>query len=284
MKKYFLFIILICSTHLYAQKVVQVRGAKMTPTYLKISQIKNTDIWTEVVLEFSPVNEVGATLHEPNGKSPFVLKDRQGKEHLIVYQKGWDGPNPGGYGSIQLLANKSKTVSLFFNKINDLDNIESLNESNCEGNGCWFFKDIVLVDESAGVKISDASTLVYTATVDYDVVQDGQTGLRIILSFELRNLKDTNSFFEIRFQNENNDYLMSNNAAYSDDKEQILVRKNFKPGYLISGYSDIPFFVPNSAFDLPTGLHKLKFDIDLGADVMAELDHISLYTFDFTVK
>ena len=35
-------------------------------------------------------------------------------------------------------------------EIENIDDVYSLNESNCKGDGCWFFNDIALINESEG--------------------------------------------------------------------------------------------------------------------------------------
>ena len=284
MKKYSLLflIILICSTHLYAQKIVTVRGTKGVQDYIKITKVQNTDMWTEVVLEFNSTDVVNATLHEPTGKSPFMLKDRQGNEHILVYQRGWDGPNSGGYGSIEVAAGQNKNVSLFFNKIENIDDVYSLNESNCEGDGCWFFNDIALVNESEGSRGLRPGIKFYKTWIDYNVNENESKGMRIHTNFNTLNLNGIKCRLVVRFRNEKDEYIKSSDDSFAIKSGDLGFTKQLIPGYVNTSYSDISFFIPYSEFELVKGEHMLRIDLDLYPMSGDMIEHINFHKFKFT--
>ncbi len=282
MKKCFLILLLTCSTQLVAQKIVQIRGTKTIHNYVKISSIKNTEMWTEVVLELSPTDDLNGTLHAPRGESPFVIRDRQGNEHFLVYQRGWGGSDPGGYGSITILAGQTKSVTLYFNKFSNLDQIYSLNEATCEGDGCWYFNDIVLVDEGVGAKAVEPSAKFEKNWTDYNVTENGVKGMRIHASFTVYNLKDRESTMSIRFQNEDDEFLKSENSSYRNKNEELAIFKPFTPGHAAAIYSDISAFIPYSEFKLTKGEHILKMDIDLIYKAGGLIQHLKTHNFKYT--
>ena len=96
-------------------------------------------------------------MYAPSGKSPFVLTDKRGNRYALMSQTGWGGSLSGGFGSIQLTAYKKKYVKLFFNKLNNVNDIYSLTEVDCNGSHCWNFYNIKL-NGSNVTKIPERTT------------------------------------------------------------------------------------------------------------------------------
>lgn len=274
MKKYVILISFFCSIALTAQDRVLINGTRTKLDNIDINKIQNTDMWTEVVLVFTKRENSTATLHPPTGDSPFVLTDRNGDEHVLVYQKGWDGPDAGGYGSISLVNITEKYVSLFFNRIDNLDDIYSLSESSCEGDGCWFFNDIKLVDEKAGVELSSSFVTITSAVANQNIVQDGENGVVVSLNFKAVNLAGRACEITLRFQDMEDDFLTTTNGKFANSNQELMVRKKIEPGYSVSGYTKITFFVPYSEFGLASGNKDIQVDIDLNESDGELIQHI----------
>lgn len=282
MKKYVILFCFFCSIALTAQDRVLINGTRTTLDNIEINKIQNTDMWTEVVLVFTKRENSTATLHPPTGDSPFVLTERNGDEHVLVYQKGWDGPDAGGYGSIPMANLTEKYVSLFFNKIDNLDDIYSLSESSCEGDGCWFFNDIKLVDEKAGEELSSSFVTITSATADQNIVQDGVTGVQIFIDFRAVNLAGRPCEITLRFQDMEDDFLTTTNGKFANSNEELMVRKKIEPGYSVSGYTKITFFVPYSEFGLSSGSKDVQVDIDLNDSDGELIQHIQTSSMTLT--
>jgi hypothetical protein len=126
--------------------------------YIKIVEIENTEAWTEVMLEFYPKKSTSGTLHAPSGKSPFVLTDKKGNRYALISQTGWGGSLSGGFGSSSLPAYEKKYVKLFFNRLNNVNDIYSLTEVDCSGTNCWNFYNIKISNKP----LTTPSTTSYT--------------------------------------------------------------------------------------------------------------------------
>lgn len=261
-KKYFLISLVLASLQIQAQqKIIEVGNT--VSTYIKIVDVQNVGSWTEISLELAPTSAVNATLHSPSGKSPYVLSDQRGNRYALKSQMGWEGPDTGGYGTLQLLANQKKYVKLFFNKLDNLDEIYSLTELGCTGNGCWNFYDIKLKD-----KISEKKKPVQAAYmktwVDYNVKNDaGELGMRIHVKFSVYNLKDGDCYLLVRFMNEKDEFLKTEKVEYASKSGQISLYKKLKPIYDQTTFNDVKVFMPYAELNLPKADHNLKYDLDL---------------------
>lgn len=284
MRKFLFLIAIISSVQVFAQKELIINGTQTVAKYVSIASIKNSDAWTEVVLAFNPSSDVSATLHEPGGKSPFILKDRDGNDHLFVYQKGWGGDKPGGYGSIVLAKDQKKTITLFFNKLESPEDVYSLNESNCEGDGCWFFNDISFFDEKVGTPVSDPLGVMLSASAEQNVIQDGIKGVVVNLNLRVMNLEGTDCQIALRFQNEDNEFLKTTNLKYANADQEIRVARDLKPSGMITDYEKLSFFVPYAEFNLTSGTKDIKVDFDLDNVDGTVISHISISTLTLTIN
>lgn len=276
MRKYLLLVTIVCSVQLFAQNQVVINGTKTKTDYVSIASIVNSDAWTEVVLAFNPTTDINATLHEPNGKSPFVLMDRDGKQHLLVYQKGWKGDKPGGYGSILLAANQKKTVTLFFNKLEKPEDVYSLNESKCEGDGCWFFNDISFFDEKIGTPVSGPLGVMLSANAEQNIIENGEKGVVVYLNLRVMNMKNADCQIALRFQNEEKEFLETSNSKYANSIGEIRVAKDLKPSAIITDYEKLAFFVPYTVFNLSSGTKNVRVDFDLDNLDGTVIKHITI--------
>ena len=280
--KSFLFIVLLFSFHMSAQKTVEVANSSIN--YIKVIEVQNTQAWTEIMLEFNPVEPVNATLHAPSGTSPFVLSDQKGNRYALTGQTGWNGPDNAGFGAIKLTAGQKKYVKLFFNKLKNINDIYSLTEVNCEGNGCWNFYNIKLKDKKTPLPPVEDNVIakIDSTWVDYDITENGAYGMKIHLKFNVHNMKDSKCTLTVRFMNEKEEFLKTTNVPYSNKSGHIALFSYLTPLYNNTLYRDVTFFMPYNEFQLPKGVYNLKFDVDFLGKEGTGIKHLALYNFRYT--
>ncbi|WP_299439422.1 hypothetical protein [uncultured Aquimarina sp.] len=262
MRKKILLCLVMLSMQIDAQEKTIVVG-NPTTTYVNIIDVQNMGNWTEISLEFNPTNDINATLHPPTGKSPFILSDQRGNRYALKNQMGWEGPDPGGYGTVKLVTNEKKYLKLFFNKLEKIDEIYSLTELGCE-TGCWNFYDISLKDKVIEtVKKEDVSTKFTKSWVDYNVTEDGKKGMRIHGEFTVYNLKGKECYMLVRFADKDEKFLTTTKVGYKNVSGHISLYKKLIPKYNNSYYEDVVVFMPYTEFNLSKEYHNLKYDVDL---------------------
>ncbi|WP_340074974.1 hypothetical protein [Leptobacterium sp. I13] len=276
-------------TYAYTQKVVTVGNS--TTNYITIASVENSQQWTEVGLKFNPTTTINATLHAPSGKSPFVLTDKKGNRYSLIFQTGWGGSDKGGFGSMSLTANQEKRIKLYFSKLNNIDDIYSMTEVNCEGSGCWNFYNIKLTeavisgggDSSSGSFTNSkvASATYKNAWLDKGVYENGKYGIRVHVSFSVENMTNKRGQITVRFMDEDDEFLSTTNSSFANKNGDIAVFKSIYPSSDNANYSDIEVFMPYDELNLPVGTHNLKCDIDLIDDKGNLVKHFALKDFTY---
>lgn len=273
-------IFFICLTTL-AQNKISVGNSESD--YLKIINIYNTNSETVVVLSIYPTTETTYTLHAPSDPSPFVLSDQKGNRYALKRQVGWNGPNENGFGPLNLSLYKEKEFKVYFNKVEDIEDIYSIFEIGCEA-GCWNFYDIK-IEKSEYYIHSDNFSIDYDDTwVDYDVMENDVKGMRIHSKFTIRNMEGKLCNIRIRVLDTKNEFLNStdNSSKYANYLGLIELNNSIRPGYENAVYSDLDTFLPYKLFDLESGQFYLKLDIDLTSSQDELIKHLEIKNFKFT--
>ncbi|MDY8135625.1 hypothetical protein [Aquimarina sp. 2201CG5-10] len=280
-RKYFLIGLFLISLQIVAQqKTVEVGNA--VSNYVKLVDVQNAGSWTEISLELLPTSTVNGTLHAPTGKSPFILSDQRGNRYALKTQMGWEGPDTGGYGTIQLPANQKKYVKLFFNKLDNLDEIYSLTELNCKGDGCWNFYDIKLKDKVVEKEKPVVQATYIKTWVDFHVKNDaGELGMNIHAKFTIHNLKDGECFLLVRFMNDKDEFLKTEKLKYANKSGQISLYRKLTPIYNQATFNDAKVFIPYSEFNLK-GEHNLKYDLDIIYENGELIKHLHIQKFKYS--
>ncbi|MFK5878433.1 MAG: hypothetical protein QM478_02935 [Flavobacteriaceae bacterium] len=281
MKQLFILFLSFAALQLNAQKNVEV--GRTTTNHLTIINMYNTDSNTVVVLNAKTDSTVGLTLYAPDDDNPFILSDFKGNRFALIKQDGWDGPNNDGFGSIDLQPNKSKEFKLYFNKIDDLENIYSMTEVNCDGDGCWNFYDIEVSENDDYYHPEDVEVEFEKVWIDYDVYNDdSEYGMRIHTKFTLRKMEGKLCYMIIRFINAEGEFLTSTSYKYSNNNGELRIEDSLRPGYENAVYSDSENFLPYSEFNFSSGDYYLKMDIDLVYANGDLIKHLKMYSFTFS--
>lgn len=120
--------------------------------------------------------------------------------------------------------------------------------------------------------------------VDYNVTEKGRFGMRIHVDFSTYNLKGVESDVLIRFQKEDNSYLLTNNGAFKSKNGEVAVSRALKPGFDTAVYTDLQFFMPYNEFKLNRGKYNLKMDVDLIYENGDLIQHLNFYEFEYEEK
>jgi hypothetical protein len=100
-------------------------------------------------------------------------------------------------------------------------------------------------------------------SVDYDITENGQKGMRVNVKCTLKDLKDIDCYLALYFENKNGEILKGTKTEFRSTTGQLAVYKSLKPAYDEAVYKDLQLFLPYSEFNLSTGRHDLKMDVDV---------------------
>jgi len=120
--------------------------------------------------------------------------------------------------------------------------------------------------------------------VDYNVTESGRVGMRIHVDFTTYNLKGVESDVVIRFQKEDDSYLLTNSGAFKTKNGEVAVSRGLKPGFDTAVYKDLQFFMPYNEFKLSRGKYNLKMDADLNYQNGDLIQHLNFYEFEYEEK
>ena len=120
--------------------------------------------------------------------------------------------------------------------------------------------------------------------VDYNVTESGRFGMRIHVDFTTYNLKGVESDVVIRFQKEDDSYLLTNSGAFKTKNGEVAVSRGLKPGFDTAVYKDLQFFMPYNEFKLSRGKYNLKMDADLNYQNGDLIQHLNFYEFEYEEK
>lgn len=116
--------------------------------------------------------------------------------------------------------------------------------------------------------------------VDYDVVEEGEKGMRVHAAFSLYEMKNVDCVLLFTFKDAEGS-LIDMNGKYQN-KGDVAVSSKLKPGYSPAVYEDMDAFIPYYEFELEDGKYKLKIDVDIvypGGDL---LQHLTFFDFDYS--
>ncbi|MFD1062197.1 hypothetical protein ACFQ1Q_02980 [Winogradskyella litorisediminis] len=287
---------LLVSTQIIFSQVNIVTVGNGYSDYVKIIDIYNLSKLNETVvkLKFTPKTAISATLHSPSGTSPFVLSDKRGNRYALKTQEGWNGVLASGFGTINLKANQTKTVSLYFNQLKNIEDIYSLTELDCSSKtSCWNFYDIKVKKGNSTINTLTASdgdskvSAKYEKTwLENDVYDaDNKFGIRIHNKFFIYGLKDNSCYLTIRIM-EGDKFIKTTQFGYENISGQLEIRKSLNPKYESTVYNDTKLFLPYELLsnNLPIGKHNLKIDVDLFYKDGSLLKHLGFKEFVYTKR
>ena len=141
--------------------------------------------------------------------------------------------------------------------------------------------------EPAGSE-NDASTTGTTPVVfddlwvEYDVIENDQTGMRIHTKFTVNNLKDVDSYLAVYFETRDGKRLKDKNRKFFSAEGDVAVYRSLKPDYDVAVYDDLTVFMPYAELDLKKGDYKLRMDVDIIHKEGGMIQHLDIHDFDFT--
>ncbi|CAN5868051.1 hypothetical protein BH20ACI4_BH20ACI4_35200 [soil metagenome] len=120
--------------------------------------------------------------------------------------------------------------------------------------------------------------------VDYNVTENGKSGMRMTINFTVTGLKEKDSYLAIHFQTRDGDPLPANPGDYRDVKGNLAVFQTLKPDYDETLYKDLKLFLPYDEIDLSAGRHELKMDVDLLDGKGVSIEHLAYNDFWYEQK
>ncbi|MBQ8462059.1 MAG: hypothetical protein IJ543_06575 [Bacteroidales bacterium] len=131
----------------------------------------------------------------------------------------------------------------------------------------------LLRTEYADIKAKNTTTTNSTSktatikevTVDHNVYQDGNKGMKIHVKFDIQNCKDDACRAIAYFYYANGTAIKDTNGLYKDASGNVSAGVDFKPGYDDTVYSDLIIFMPYSEIHSTTrtGTVEMYFDTKL---------------------
>ncbi|MDT0552866.1 hypothetical protein [Urechidicola vernalis] len=266
MKKIVLILSLFVFAHGTCQNTAYSDQSSTDKFYLK--SIYNTSDYTVVVFSGFMVDDYTGTLHKPGGKSPYILKTKNGSVHALVKQAGWNGPGYNGFGTRKFMGGESVMFKLYFEKVNNLDNISGVVEKDCYGSNCWSFEKIKIYKDDADEfdpHNDHISITNFSLNASYDSYNNNnKKGVELSINMTVKGLKSKPLALTVRVKNRaSGQFEIPNHYAKFDYNYD---EKKLNPDYDESVFNDIKLFVPYDEIILDKGKNNLSFDIDLIVD------------------
>jgi len=114
-----------------------------------------------------------------------------------------------------------------------------------------------------------------------DVVENGETGVRIHVKFSVYQSKNVLSELVVRFFN-GDDALMDSDGKFKNASGEVAVKRDLKPGWDSTDYNDLKLFIPYSQFDLDDGTYTLNMDIDVNYKNGELMTHLTFEEYPYT--
>lgn len=114
-----------------------------------------------------------------------------------------------------------------------------------------------------------------------DVVENGETGVRVHVKFSIYLAKNLPAELVVRFFN-GDDALMDSDGKYKNASGEVSVKRDLKPGYDLTDYNDVALFIPYGQLDLDDGTYTLNMDIDVNYKNGELLTHLTFKEFPYT--
>jgi hypothetical protein len=121
-------------------------------------------------------------------------------------------------------------------------------------------------------------------TVDFNVTEGGQKGMRMHVSFTTKNMKNVESYLAIYFQKDDGTALEGKVTAYRSKSGQVAVFKLLRPAYDVAEFKDQQIFIPYTAMSLPPGKYNLQMVVNLIYKTDGLIQHLHDFDFDFEQK
>ena len=124
---------------------------------------------------------------------------------------------------------------------------------------------------------------------DFNVKENGKTGMRVHVSFTTKNMKGVNSYLAMYLQKNDGTAVYGTDTAFKSTTGQVAAFKILNPAYDVAKYDDYQIFIPYSAFGLSRGKYKLQLNTyliykDAALQAKGPIAQLNVYDFDFEQK
>lgn len=133
---------------------------------------------------------------------------------------------------------------------------------------------------SSSQSTSDVKASFDKVWVDYNVTEEGERGMRIHVKFNVSNMKDTNGYVMVYFEETDGTKLTTSSSLYGKDGN-VVAKKLITPGFDETVYKDLDIFMPYSALNLTKGKYNLKMDVDLADNDQNLIEHMGYHEFQY---
>lgn len=115
--------------------------------------------------------------------------------------------------------------------------------------------------------------------VDHNFYDSGRKGMRIHVKFDVANLRGVECGVAAYFYFNSGQRLNDYNGSYCTSDGQVSVGTKFTPLYENTTFSDVTMFTPYDELHMSSGIHELKFKVDLYKT--ARNDHFAISNFEY---
>ncbi len=116
---------------------------------------------------------------------------------------------------------------------------------------------------------------------DFNVKEGGKTGMRVHAQFTVYNLKGTELYLALYFQEEDGTPLTTTNKKYASSNGDVAVFEAIKPGFDEAYYEDVDLFIPYDEFRLSKGKYNLRVDASVIYKAGGLVDHLEYFPFQY---
>lgn len=117
--------------------------------------------------------------------------------------------------------------------------------------------------------------------VDYNVTENGRTGMRIHNKFSVLKMKGIECYLAVYVQKEDGTHLTSEDTSFRSTNGNLALFQLLKPNFDNTVYEDIDLFMPYGEISVPAGKHNLKLDVDLITKDGQLIQHMNLHNFQY---
>lgn len=100
-------------------------------------------------------------------------------------------------------------------------------------------------------------------TIEHNVMKDGVKGMKILVDFEVQNMKDISGSCDAYFYYKDGTRVKGKTSKFQTKTGNATAIRDIKPKYDNSTFTDLEIFMPYSELDVSSGKHELKFHCTL---------------------
>jgi hypothetical protein len=119
------------------------------------------------------------------------------------------------------------------------------------------------------------------STIERDVEENGEKGVRVLVSFTTYQMKNVNAQLGLRVY-DGDDALMDKDKKFANADGEVIATRDIRPGFDSTEYKAFAIFLPYSQFDLEDGDYTLQLDIDLYYRDGTLIQHLGWEDFEYS--